>query len=225
MHDRLKQLLRIVVEEVVQTGEPVGSQYLVEKFDLGVSPATIRNWLAFLDDQGYLTQPHTSSGRVPTEKGYRFYLKELMEERAPKHGEFKKFEEAHMSSDQSTTQMRQLAKLVADMTEHAVVVAKHSDIFSAGLTHLLSQPEFANHERLVGLGQVFDRMDEIVESMLFQDFAEPTALIGGDCPFGEDCGSIVLKLSDGTLIGVLGPIRMDYPRGFALLRAAKELFN
>ncbi|CAG4929016.1 MULTISPECIES: heat-inducible transcriptional repressor HrcA [Acidithrix] len=78
--DRRARILRAVVEGYVGTAEPVGSAYIVATTDIAVSSATIRNDMSFLESEGYLRQPHTSAGRVPTEKGYRRYVDELMGE-------------------------------------------------------------------------------------------------------------------------------------------------
>jgi heat-inducible transcriptional repressor len=78
--ERQARILELVIGEYVEHAVPVGSQYISEKYQLGVSPATIRNDMGELEAQGYLTHPHTSAGRVPTEKGYRFYVETLMRE-------------------------------------------------------------------------------------------------------------------------------------------------
>ncbi len=76
---REKMILRYIVQEFIMTANPVGSRYLVKRYNLGLSPATVRNIMADLEDLGYLTHPHTSAGRVPTDKGYRFYVDNLLE--------------------------------------------------------------------------------------------------------------------------------------------------
>ena len=75
--DRRLDVLRAIVEDYVATQEPVGSASLLERHQLGVSPATIRNDMAVLEDEGYITQPHTSAGRIPTDKGYRMFVDRL----------------------------------------------------------------------------------------------------------------------------------------------------
>ena len=75
--ERRLDVLRAIVEDYVATEEPVGSKALVERHGLGVSPATVRNDMAALEDEGYITQPHTSAGRVPTDKGYRLFVDRL----------------------------------------------------------------------------------------------------------------------------------------------------
>jgi heat-inducible transcriptional repressor len=79
--DRSRQILGVLVREYIQTGEPVGSFVIVRRAALNVSSATVRNVLARLEDEGYVSQPHTSAGRVPTDRGYRFYVNRLLESR------------------------------------------------------------------------------------------------------------------------------------------------
>jgi heat-inducible transcriptional repressor len=77
MDDRKLQVLRAIITDYVSSQEPVGSKMLVERYDLGVSPATVRNDMAALEEEGYITQPHTSAGRIPTDKGYRLFVDRL----------------------------------------------------------------------------------------------------------------------------------------------------
>src|ERR671922_2603407 len=85
---RQREILARVVEEYVSTGQPVGSKHLVERAGLAVSPSTVRSDLAELEARGLLTHPHTSAGRVPTERGYRFYAGELLARQEPRPGAF-----------------------------------------------------------------------------------------------------------------------------------------
>ena len=79
---RKSQILRAVVNEYVSFGEPIGSELLVHRYDFGCRSATVRNEMAEMADQGYLLQPHTSAGRIPTDLGYRYYVDWLMPEPA-----------------------------------------------------------------------------------------------------------------------------------------------
>ena len=78
--NRQQQILKIIIREYIQTGQPVGSKTLVENYNLGVSSATVRNEMAVLEKQGLIMQPHTSAGRIPTEIGYRYFVRRLMGE-------------------------------------------------------------------------------------------------------------------------------------------------
>ena len=80
LDDRKKQILQAIIEEYIQTAEPVSSGLIVQKYDLNYSSATVRNEMADLEKQGFLDKPHTSAGRVPSAKGYRFYVDELIKE-------------------------------------------------------------------------------------------------------------------------------------------------
>jgi heat-inducible transcriptional repressor len=86
--ERQREILRRVVEEYVATGQPVGSKSLVERGGLGVAPSTVRSEFAELEARGLLTHPHTSAGRVPTERGYRYYVDRLLERLDPRPGAF-----------------------------------------------------------------------------------------------------------------------------------------
>jgi heat-inducible transcriptional repressor len=77
---REERILKVIVGEYVSTAMPVGSESIAHKHELGVSPATIRNDMACLEEEGYITHPHTSAGRIPSDKGYRYYVESLMEE-------------------------------------------------------------------------------------------------------------------------------------------------
>ena len=86
LEDRKLDVLRAIVEDYVSSHEPVGSKALVERHNLGVSPATIRNDMAALEDEGYIAQPHTSAGRIPTDKGYRLFVDRSSRSRQPSAG-------------------------------------------------------------------------------------------------------------------------------------------
>lgn len=81
LSERKMKILQAIIADFIRTAEPVGSRTLSKNYDLGISPATIRNEMSDLEDLGYLSHPHTSSGRVPSEKAYRFYVNELMKKR------------------------------------------------------------------------------------------------------------------------------------------------
>ena len=77
--DRKLQILRAIIQDYISTGEPVGSRTIAKKYNLGVSSATIRNEMADLEDMGFLEQPHTSAGRIPSSRGYRLYVDRMIE--------------------------------------------------------------------------------------------------------------------------------------------------
>jgi len=78
---RKLQILQAVIQDYISSGEPVGSRTIAKKYGMGISPATIRNEMSDLEEMGYLQQPHTSAGRIPSDKAYRLYVDKLMETR------------------------------------------------------------------------------------------------------------------------------------------------
>lgn len=226
MDERLAKLLRLVTEDVITTGEPVGSQRIVDAYKISVSSATIRNWFAELEEQGYLMQPHTSSGRVPTEKGYRTYLDELCEPKILGKKERADLERAFRTSSESEQSLKASAKIMSDVVNDAVVLGlRDADTYYTGLSQLFSQPEFRDWNRVINISEVLDKLDDVLQKLRRQPTPQPTALIGSECPFGSACGSIFMTTGDGSLVGILGPIRMNYQLGFSLMRELQNLLN
>ena len=119
LSDRKKKILRAVVENYVRTAEPVGSKAILELADLNVSSATIRNDLADLTEQGYLEQPHTSAGRIPSPKGYRLYVNELMEEQRLSIEETKQINDAlHLKMLELDKVIDQAGRMVSQLTNY-----------------------------------------------------------------------------------------------------------
>ena len=119
LSERKKKILRAVVESYVQTAEPVGSKAILELANLNVSSATIRNELADLTEQGYLEQPHTSAGRIPSPKGYRLYVNELMEEQRLSLEETRQINEAlHLKMKELDKVIDQAGRMVSQLTNY-----------------------------------------------------------------------------------------------------------
>ena len=119
LSERKKKILRAVVESYVQTAEPVGSKAILELAELNVSSATIRNELADLTEQGYLEQPHTSAGRIPSPKGYRLYVNELMEEQRLSLEETRQINDAlHLKMKELDKVIDQAGRMVSQLTNY-----------------------------------------------------------------------------------------------------------
>ncbi len=123
LDERKAAILRAVVKEYIHTAQPVGSSHLARASDLDVSSATIRNELAALEREGYVDQPHTSAGRIPTEKGYRFYVDTLQApgslEPAQRQQGKAFFAQAHGELEQMLTET---SRLLSDLTDHTAVI-------------------------------------------------------------------------------------------------------
>lgn len=123
--ERKKQILHAVIKDYVATAEPVGSRTLVKKYNLGVSPATIRNEMSDLEDLGYIKQPHASAGRVPSDKGYRFYVDNLMDKELPLPREVGYIREALQQQIQEMDALfRQSCQLLSQLSHYTAVMVK-----------------------------------------------------------------------------------------------------
>jgi heat-inducible transcriptional repressor len=122
LDDRKLEVLRAIVEDYVSTNEPVGSKMLVERHRLGVSPATIRNDMGTLEDDGYITQPHTSAGRVPTDKGYRLFVDKLSTVKPLSLAERRAIEEFLRGAVDLDDVVNRAVRLLAQLTRQVAVV-------------------------------------------------------------------------------------------------------
>jgi len=223
MDERLKKLLGLAIEDVIHTGEPVGSQRLVEAYGLEMSPATIRNWFGELEGLGYLTHPHTSSGRLPTEKGYRLYVDEIMAKKQLSKRDTQDLNKAIDIARDNDERKKAAAKCTGDITGSAVVLGLHkSDTYYTGLSHLFAQPEFSDWQRVVNFSSILDTLDDMLQRIRQDNYLDPVIRLGRECPFGSICGSVLVTMGDGSLFGVLGPMRMDYALAKAVLSSVKQ---
>ena len=135
--DRKKSILKAVILSYIKTALPVGSQAITRTFDFGVSPATIRNIMADLEEDGFLAQPHPSAGRIPTEKGYRFYVNTLMEEAAFLKNQDKIFRQTEKLARRDDTRalLQDTSKLLSELSQYTAIVTAPR-IKAAKIKHL-----------------------------------------------------------------------------------------
>ncbi len=226
METHLEKTLAQVVEQAIETGEPVGSQNLVERYKLDVSPSTVRNYFAELEAQGFIAQPHTSSGRLPTEKGYGYYVQHLMKPRSLSKREAAELAGAAQEDATEHRKAKNLSKAAVEICGQAVVLGiGEADTYYTGLTSLFGQPEFKDWNRILSISDVLDKMDSVLANMRRSAFDQPTVMIGSECPFGPLCGSVLVTVNNQYLFGILGPIRMDYALAIATSERIKFLLE
>ena len=121
LDDRKKKILKAIIKTYMETGEPVGSRTISKFADLNVSSATIRNEMSDLTDMGYIVQPHTSAGRIPSDKGYRLYVDELMKEKESEVQEIKDL--MIEKTDKLDKMLKQVAKVLASNTNYATMIS------------------------------------------------------------------------------------------------------
>lgn len=229
LETRSEYLLKLIMEDYIQTAEPVGSLQLAQRHALSVSSATIRNEMAWLESEGFLRHPHTSSGRVPTEKAYLYYLQHFVEPTQEKHHdhEFISQMDAHHPVEYT---LKTIAKhLVGISGETAIVASDAHWSFYAGLSNLLTKPEFEEAELRRSIPILIDQFDEVIAQMYNRLDDQTVVYIGSKNPFGDQMTTILVKYRIGNelegLLGLVGPIRMNYQKNIALVEEAKELIT
>jgi len=225
MEKRQAELLKQIIKVYVRTAEPVGSLYLAQKFG-DVSSATIRNEMMELEEAGWIFQPHTSAGRVPTAKAFRFYVDNFVKaDRIDKTLEKNILETVRQHEGESA--VKEAAKAVAELTEAAVIVAfSANQLYYTGLSYLFSQPEFQELSHITSLSQILDHCEEVVPQVLESLDNKKKILIGEENPFGVECGFLVAPLfGDQGMFGILGPLRMDYDRNIGLINSVQKILN
>jgi len=224
--ERKKKVFRAIVREYLRSAEPVGSGTIVARYRLDVSPATIRNDMAELEDQGLIVQPHTSAGRVPTDAGYRYYVDEFLREESTIEDRRRTQLEAAVAEFEKDTEAaaRKFAKTVAELTGETAVVRIGSHSYLTGVSNLFDKPEFREGDLVREALRMVDDIDMIVGDIGRRMDAEDdvTVLIGNAGPFGRALSSVVTVFAvpdvGEAVIGILGPTRMDYDANVALMR-------
>ncbi|HVI75033.1 MAG TPA: heat-inducible transcriptional repressor HrcA [Anaeromyxobacteraceae bacterium] len=122
LSQRAREILRVLVQDYIQRGEPVASQPLLARHDLDCSPATVRNVMADLEALGFLAKPHASSGRIPTQAGYRLYVDTLLKVRPPPAAEREQIEKVTHDASAVDTLLESTARVLHSLTHHAGVV-------------------------------------------------------------------------------------------------------
>jgi transcriptional regulator of heat shock response len=225
---RRRDVLQAVIREYLRSGEPVGSASLCERYDLGVSAATVRGDLADLVEEGFLVQPHTSAGRVPTAGGYRLYVDEFIREAALAARQQEAIIQALKAFElQRERAAKAFARMVAEMTGETVVMryGDAGDTLVAGLANLANKPESRLGTILTEISRAIDEIEETMAEVRRRLNRDVAVLIGPDNPFGDDLAGVFTELAvpgvGDTTIGVVGPQRMDYDKNVALVRFLK----
>lgn len=217
MDIRKELILNTIIKEHIKSGAPVGSSILVEKYKLDISPATVRNEMMALEEEGYIIQPHTSAGRIPTEKAYCLYLDSLKTKKISATEE-KELDDILRNKEEGD--LKEAAKLVANISGNAVFWAFHRhNLYYTGIANLFQQPEFAQINLIYDISTIIDKMDEIVDSVFPKIEIGRHVIVGSQNPFGNLFSTVLVKYKHKEnigLIGIVGPMRMDYEKNIAI---------
>lgn len=231
--ERQQSILGAVVREYVATCRPVTSQVIgMRERDLGVGTATIRNEMLALDEMGYLEQLYTSSGRVPTDKGYRFFVDHLTDDDGEVTGrERAKIRELFAGSDDEDVFVKEFSRTISHMTGAFAAAGLFDDelFYDVGFSQVLKEPEFQDVAYLEDFGRLIDSLDDAVRGLCEQSRnAHERIFIGKENPMAQGRSHAMIVSSwrhpagfEGFLT-VIGPKRMDYERTISLLRCIRE---
>jgi transcriptional regulator of heat shock response len=223
--ERKRAILKAVVDTYVQSAEPVGSKALAGLPGLQVSPATLRNEMASLEAMGLLEQPHTSSGRVPTNSGYRVYVDELMQRHSlspAEQGKMDQIEKLRMAELDSL--LNRAGRIIADLTKTVTVAAagpsvREEQVYVSGEANLFDYPEFQNLLRARRtLEYITEQRADLIRQSPVWEQGGVRVVIGTENAAAELSDASVLMaaypMGGGLkgMIGVVGPTRMDYSR-------------
>lgn len=218
MTQRQAAILTAIVELYAKTAEPVGSGALAETFE--ASSATIRAEMAELEAAGYITQPHISAGRVPTDKGYRAYVNALEDARAD--GRISQAIAKRVgSAGEIDRAIKQAAESLSEVTHNVGLATTGEGLFFTGLASLFGQPEFFGGRQAYEVARLLDHLDEWLSEAAPED--RVSVFIGRENPIGKASGASLIiarfasRYSDSSYIGVLGPTRQNYGRVIGLV--------
>jgi heat-inducible transcriptional repressor len=231
MTERQQKVLSAIVEQYAEVASPVGSNLMAKLFN--VSSATIRAEMAELERLGFIAQPHTSAGRVPTDKGYRFYVNHLSEAgddglALPEgRGERALATRVQQAGAPERT-IRNAVDTLVELTHNLGIATISDQLYMSGLSNLFGQPEFINSIQVQQVASLLDNLEPWLRE------AAPnkplSVYIGGENPIGRTAGCTLIigrfrsPFSDRSYIGTLGPTRQSYREVMNLVaRAGQEL--
>ncbi|MBU1113123.1 MAG: hypothetical protein KKH93_04550 [Candidatus Omnitrophica bacterium] len=228
--EREKEILGLIIESYIKESRPISSGFLCEQCRLNCSPATVRNIMLSLEQQGLVSHIHTSSGRVPTKEGFKRYVESLTEEEIGRQYPVSLESYALVDSnidDIISFSLDNLARLSGYAS--LIAVSGREDSFSyKGMRFILEQPEFEDIKRLRHIFYALEvRMGDF-QHLLFDCFDEKMKiLIGDDIGFEEisDCSLVISGLRQknlGLSLALLGPMRMNYAKAVSCLNSVRN---
>ncbi|HUW71777.1 MAG TPA: hypothetical protein VMV66_01085 [Candidatus Humimicrobiaceae bacterium] len=226
--DRQKIILNSIVDEYVNSAQPVSSKFLEKKYDFGICPASIRIEMQKLTDVGFLLQPHTSAGRIPTDKGYRFFVDELLKNEMEDLG----------VGDWFTGEIDGTIKFIQLLTKNLALASqslalsyfeKENIFWREGWEEIFKKPEFKEETYLVNFTGFLESFEKHIEDLKLNSGIK--IYIGRENPFKKVKDFSVISSScnlrgDGqTIISLLGPKRMNYDRNIGLINSLTKLLE
>jgi len=231
--EREEEILDLIVDSYIHESRPISSGYLQKKYKLSYSPATIRNIMLSLERQGFLSHIYTSSGRVPTQRGFKHY--------AERFGDFKDDGEknpypikwshdsiAPVELDEFVNYALEGLTQLSGYTSLLAISGGHEGFFYRGMRFMLEQPEFEDIDALKDIFCALELKINKIQDLLFSYIDDKIQIIIGEdigCDEISNCSLIVSGLRDEKIamaFALLGPMRMDYGRAVSCLHSTKN---
>lgn len=234
LKERQKSILEAIIQEYINTAHPVASRELVRGLGFNLSPATIRNEMFELDEMGYLEQPHTSAGRIPTDKGFRFYVDEISAVRATdaKKNSRGRARFIPPRADEINEFLHEATKLMAELSHSFAVLGMPSshNFEKCGFSEIMQEPEFTDEVFAREFAEFADEFEDVFSDFLndFEESGRPQVFIGGENPIrsAHRCGVVVSNMpspaDQNGFIALIGPKRMDYRKNISLISEFKQ---
>ncbi len=234
MTDRQREILAAIIEQHAEIAAPVGSVMLAKLF--GVSSATIRSEMVRLEEMGFIEQPHTSAGRVPTDAGYRFYVNSLNDAHASEPQPLLLDRSAraiearvHTHGDRADRAIRSAVDSLVELTQNLGIATIGDELYMSGIGNLFSQPEFLQGNHAQAVARLLDNLEPWLREAAPN---EPlNVYIGSENPIGKSSGATLIisrfrsPYSDHSYIGVIGPTRQSYAKVMRLVRHAGAMLE
>ena len=227
LKDRQKSILDAVVREYIKTAKPVASKELAKEFPLEISSATIRNEMLKLDTSGYLEQPYISAGRIPTDKGYRFFVDHLTPEASLNIKEEELLDEVFGVRAEDEF-VKEFGKIISRISGIFTAVGMFEDdiFYETGFSELLEEPEFGEPAYMKAFGQMLDLLDEKIAVLVEKrSIRDGEIFIGGENPLKEARAYSMIVASwkhprgFSGFFTMIGPKRTNYYQHKAILRS------
>lgn len=232
---RKDRILAIVVSQYIDTVQPVSSASICKNYNLDLSSATIRNILAELEMDGYLTHPHTSAGRMPTQLGYRYFVDFLMNEiQLLENEKHRLLEEYKQNVNELDRMLQRTTETLSEITQYTTIITLQGKdrIITSGTSHVVNYPETQDIEKIRGILHTLEEKERLIE-LINRDLRNRIEIYIGHeiaCREIEDsCSLAVSSFTNGRgnsgRIAILGPTRMDYARVVSTLGYVSEMFS
>lgn len=221
-----------IVRDYIDLAEPISSEFLGKKHDFGICPATIRIEMQKLTDKGFLKQPHTSSGRVPTDKSYRFFVDKLMKRKKSVFEDTLDFEKIFKEEKKDIFKFaNDLVKTLAETSSNfSLLHILDEDLFwKEGWGEVLKQPEFEERNFIAEFNNLLEDFEENIDDLELN--SEMKIYIGRENPFSKarDFSIMVsrchLPKGEEGIVSILGPKRMAYDRNIGLINSLTKLLE